>query len=529
VKDQLLAKLKRIWAGFLAFTPGQKVVSVAVILGLAIGGFAFSTWASKPKYAPLFTNLAPADASAIIDKLNANKTPYQLAANGTEVMVPQSQVYPLRLTMSSAGLPTSGSAGYSLLDQEGITTSEFKQHVDYQRALEGELSKTIKSIRGVTDASVHLAIPQQTVFDDGTKKPTGSVLLTTDTGVTLSSGQVQSVVNLVSSSVPGLAPDQVSISDASGKVLSTAGDTAGSVASDARTQATQDYNKRLASSVQQMLDQLVGQNHAVVTVNADLDFDKNSTVSQSYVYASGVPPLAETNTSETYGGNQPNTAGVLGAASPSPSAVPGASTGAGYNKQSSTKNNAVGQVTETRNAAPGKVRTLSVAVLLDKNAPAVDQAAVKQLVSSAVGLDTKRGDTLALASAPFDTSAATAQAQAASKAAAADAAAKRSARMMSLVKTGGVIVLVVAVVIVALIVNRRRRKPEEPVDDIDAFLSTLNDAPGSLPPPPPDVIPPQSAENATHAARQRDLIELADSRPADVARVLRTWLNSKDA
>jgi flagellar biosynthesis/type III secretory pathway M-ring protein FliF/YscJ len=82
---------------------------------------------------------------------------------------------------------------------------------------------------------------------------------------------------------------------------------------------------------------------------------------------------------------------------------------------------------------------------------------------------------------------------------------------------------------VALIVNRRRRKPAEAVDDIDAFLSTLNDAPGSLPPPPPDVIPPQSSENIAHAARQRDLIELADSRPADVARVLRTWLNSKDA
>src|SRR6195952_877274 len=196
MQDKVLSTLQRFWRGFLAFTPGQKVVTVAVGLALVIGGFAFSSWASKPSYAPLFTNLAPADASAIIDKLNTSKTSYQLAANGTEILVPQKDVYALRLTMSAANLPAAGTTnGYSLLDKEGITTSEFKQHVDYQRAMEGELSKTIKSISGVRDAAVHLAIPQQSVFTDGTQKATGSVLLTTDPGASLTSGQVQSVVN----------------------------------------------------------------------------------------------------------------------------------------------------------------------------------------------------------------------------------------------------------------------------------------------------------------------------------------------
>ncbi|MEO7262390.1 MAG: flagellar basal-body MS-ring/collar protein FliF [Jatrophihabitantaceae bacterium] len=528
MQEKLLSTLQRFWRGFLAFTPGQKVVTVALGLAVVIGGFAFSSWASKPSYAPLFTNLAPADASGIIDKLNANKTPYQLAANGTSILVPQKDVYDLRLTMSAEGLPSAGTSGYSLLDKEGITTSEFKQHMDYQRALEGELSKTIKSIRGVREAAVHLAMPQQSVFTDDTQKATGSVLLTTDPGATLSSGQVQSVVNLVSSSVPGLAADQVSVSDASGKVLSAAGDANSGAAADTRTEAIAQYNKRTAAEVQQMLDQLVGTGHAVVTVNADLDFDKNNTVSHRYVYATGIPPLSEANTTETYGAGQNGAGGVLGAASPSPSAVPGASSANGYRKTTTTRDNAVGEETETRSAAPGTPRKLSVAVLLDKNAPPVDEAQVRQLVSSAVGLDAKRGDTLALASAPFDTSAATAAQKAASAAAAEAASARQHAELMSLVKTVLVVLLVLVVIVATLIANKRRRRPG-PADDLDLFLSTLNDSPGSLPPAPRDIVPPQSREAAINLARQRDLAVMADSQPQEVARLLRTWLNTKES
>lgn len=529
MQQKVLATLQRFWRGFLAFTPGQKAVTIAAALALVVGGFAFSSWASKPSYAPLFTNLAPADASGIIDKLNTSKTPYQLSANGTEILVPQKDVYNLRLSMSAAGLPTSGTSGYSLLDQEGITTSEFKQHVDYQRALEGELGKTIKSLNGVQDATVHLAIPQDTVFDDGTQKPTGSVLLTTQAGSTLTSGQVQSVVNLVSSSVPGLTPDQVSVSDSTGKVLSTAGDSNDASASDTRTEATQQYNKRVSANVQQMLDRMVGAGHAVVTVNADLDYDKKKTVSNSYIYSKGVPPLSQQSSKETYGAGGSSTGGVLGAASPSPSTTAG-STGSGpYSKISSTVNNALDNSVETKDSAPGTVRTLSVAVLLDKNAPPVDVAQVRQLVGSAVGLNAKRGDTLAVASAPFDTSAATAAAAAAKKAEAAAAAAKAHAQLMSMIKTGAVVLLVIIVLIVTLLANRRRRQPEEQRDDLDDFLTTLNDAPESLPPAPRDIIPPQSRDAAINLARQRDLAEMAESQPQEVARLLRSWLNTKES
>src|ERR1700710_1983304 len=133
MQQKIMATLQRFWRGFLAFTPGQKAVTIAAAIALVVGGFAFSSWASKPSYAPLFTNLSPTDASGIIDKLNTNKVPYQLAANGAEILVPTKDVYTSRLAMSSAGLPSSNNSSYDLLDKEGITTSEFKQNIDYQR------------------------------------------------------------------------------------------------------------------------------------------------------------------------------------------------------------------------------------------------------------------------------------------------------------------------------------------------------------------------------------------------------------
>jgi flagellar M-ring protein FliF len=528
VKDKALETAQRFWRGFLAFTPGQKAVTIAAILALSVGGYLFSSWASKPDYAPLFTNLAPSDASSIIDKLNTTKTPYQLAANGTEILVPQKQVYNLRLTMSSAGLPSSGSTGYSLLDKEGITTSEFKQQVDYQRALEGELDKTIKSINGVADAAVHLAIPQQTVFDDGTQKPTASVLITTTPGTQLASAQVQSVINLVSSSVPSLTADQVSVSDSNGHVLSAAGTAGGLTVSSDRAQMTQQYEQQLNNSAQSIVDKLVGPGHSQVSTIADLNFDKSTINSHTYTYASGVPPLSEQSSGEAYGPGAGASAGggALGANSATPKVS--SSTGGAYSNSAITRDNAVGDQTTNTTTAPGNVRSVSIAVLLDKNSSQVDQAQIKSLVAAAVGLNPKRGDTISVEVAPFDTTAADAANKAAAKASAAIAASKQSAAMMSMVKTGGVILLVVIIVVATFIASRRRKGEDDPQDDLDAFLSTLRDDPGSLPPAPEDIVPAKGREAQQAAHRQQQLSELADNDPAEVARLLRNWLNAKE-
>src|SRR3954470_5448153 len=168
----LAGPLARIKSVLSTITLGQKVVIGLLALGLVLGGFFFFRWVTAPTYAPLFPNLASPDASAIVDELNTEGVTYQLSDGGGTIMVPQDQVSALRLTMSGKGLPASQDTGYSLLDQQGITTSEFQQQITYQRAVEGELAKTLEAIHGVNAAVVHIALPKEEVFATDEGKPT---------------------------------------------------------------------------------------------------------------------------------------------------------------------------------------------------------------------------------------------------------------------------------------------------------------------------------------------------------------------
>jgi flagellar M-ring protein FliF len=536
MRDKFAHTLRRGTSTFAAFTPGQKAVTIAAVLAIAVGGYFFSTWASKPSYAPLFSNLAGADASAIVEKLSAAGTPYELANGGQTIMVPSDQVYDLRLQMSGEGLPAAQDSGYSLLDKQGITTSEFMQHVGYQRAMEGELSNTIKSIKGVKAATVHLAIPQKDIFAEEAKKPTASVLVATGVGQTLEQAQVQAIVHLVASSVEGLEPDQVTLAGADGRVLAAGGkQSALSGAGDARSQQTEQFEQRMGTSLQRMLDQVVGPGHAVVQVTADLDFDQTETKTQSYVNDPKVPALSESKSAETYEGAN-GQSGVLG---PDNIQVPNAAGNTGtYSKSAETKNNAVGMVTESRKSAPGKVRKLGVAVLLDKNtANGVEAAKVEELVASAVGLDTKRGDTMAVSTMGFDQSAAK---QAKEALDAANAAAEKE-QMLSLGKTGAIALAILALVVLAMLAGRRRKRaqltPAEKrqlmeaqaaLEEARARAAELEAAP-QLP-----AIEMAPAHNPSlldpiEEGKQRDIAAMVERQPEEVAQVLRTWLADQRA
>ena len=527
--------LRRALAVFSSFSIGQKAATICTVLGLVVGGYVFSTWAAKPSYAPLYSNLAATDASAIVEKLKAGGTPYQLSEGGQTILVPQDQVYELRLSMSGQGLPAGKDTGYSLLDKQGVTTSEFMQHVDYQRALEGELANTVGSLAGVTSATVHLAIPPQSVFTDSQQKPTASVLVATTPGQQLSAGQVQAVVHLVSASVVGLDPAQVTVADASGAILSNGGTDGTDVTAGAtRAQQTAAYEQRLNSSLQQMLTQLVGPNHAVVQVTADLNYDQTDTKSQTYVSDPKLPPLSQTTKSETYTGTGTPAGGVLG---PDNVQVPTGAGGTGkYANTSQTRDNAVGTVTETRRSAPGAVQKLAVAVLLDQTtAKGIDTATVQRLVSSAVGLNPKRGDTLAVTALPFDQTATT-QAKQALTAAAKD---KKQSELMSMAKTGGMVLVVVVLLLIAALRGRRSRKRSSALtvaekDQLDEMQLALERArtkaiegAGDGTPALPAGSPAGSVPG--YEVRQRELVDLVDRQPEDVAQLLRGWLADRRA
>jgi flagellar M-ring protein FliF len=544
------AAARRGVATFRSFSAGQKAAVACTLVVLVVGGYLFSTWASKPTYGQLYSNLSATDASAMVDKLKSSNTPYQLTDGGTTILVPQDQVYDLRLTMSGQGLPAGKDTGYSLLDKQGVTTSEFMQNVNYQRALEGELANTISAIDGVTSATVHLAIPQPSVFTDLQQKPTASVLVATSPGRSVTSDQVQGIVHLVSSSVVGLDPAAVTVTDAKGNVLSSGGNAGDAAAAAGQAQQTGAYEQRMNSALQQMLETVVGPGHAAVHVTADLNFDSTNTQSRTYVSDGKNPPLSQTTTSETYNGNGsgPNggpygVGGVLGADNIQ---VPtttggtgqntGTSTGTGtgtatpnkYAKTSTTQDNAVGMVTQTTQAAPGAVRKLNVAVLLDRtNLPkGVTEAQIQSLVTSAVGLDAKRGDTIAVTALPFDQSAAEANKKALDAAAKAD----KQGKLMGYAKTAGMALLIGILLLVASLRARKAGRaaeltPEEQqqLEEMQAALErsrtlALEGGTGTA----VAGLPPDPQLERDRA--QRQLVALVERQPDEVAQLLRGWL-----
>jgi flagellar M-ring protein FliF len=522
----LAGPLARIKSVLSTITLGQKVVIGLLALGLVLGGFFFFRWVTAPTYAPLFSNLASADASAIVDELNTEGVTYQLSDGGGTIMVPQDQVSALRLTMSGKGLPASQDTGYSLLDQQGITTSEFQQQTTYQRAVEGELAKTLEALHGVNAAVVHLAMPKDSVFTDDQGKPTASVLLDLSAGTKLSGEQIQAVTNLVSSSIQGMDPTDVTVADSSGEVLSAAGTGLTAAAGDTRTQLETDYENRLAANAQKILDRVLGPDHAQVSVRADLDLSQKNSTSETFAYPANTPPVSQSTTTEKYNGTGTAVGGVLGNTS---NGTAGSSGGnSTYDKESNTTNNSVDKTTTTTQDSPGTIKRLTVSVVMDGTvAGNINQQQVQSLIGNAVGLDTTRGDAITVAAMPFDTTAAK---QAAAELAQAKKA-QQQAQLWSLVKTGAIGLGILLVVVLVWLRSRRRVEVEEeyePLELSDDMLeeldrlrvqSTREEAMSSI---------DREALELEAAERQKvrgDISQMVSERPDEVAAMLRGWLS----
>jgi len=518
----LAGPLARIRSVLSTISLGQKVVIGLLAVGLLLGGFFFYNWITAPTLSPLFSNLASTDASAIVDELNAEGVSYQLADGGSTIMVPNDQVYNLRLTMSGKGLPAGQDTGYSLLDQQGITTSEFQQQVTYQRAVEGELAKTLEAIKGVNTAVVHIALPKDQVFVADQGKPTASVLLDLGAGTQLSGEQISAVTNLVSSSIEGMDPKDVTVADSDGQVLSAAGQVS-AAAGDQRSAMETDYEDRLAANAQKILDQVLGPNHAVVSVRADLDLSQRQSTSETYSYNQGTPPISSSQSTETYSGTGGAVGGVLG---PENTGTTGGSGNSSYNKSDTTDNNAVDKTTTTTQDAPGSIKRLTVSVVMDGTvAGNLNQQQVQSLIGNAVGLDTSRGDAITVAAMPFDTTAAQqakAEVEAAKKA-------EQQAQMWSLVKTGGIALGILLVILIVWLRSRRRGEVEEeyePLELSDDMLAELERLRVSSTRDEPVID--TAALELEAAERQRvrsEISTMVAEKPDEVAAMLRGWLS----
>ncbi|HET9423566.1 MAG TPA: flagellar basal-body MS-ring/collar protein FliF [Nocardioides sp.] len=523
MKQNLVRTLARYRRAFLGFSAGQKAVVVVGTLALVVGGVLVVRWALSPSYAPLYADLAPEDASAVVEHLDAEGIPYELSGGGGTIMVPRDQVYDTRIALSGEGLPSESADGYSLLDEQGLSTSEFQEKTSYKRAMEGELSATIESMDVVDTAVVHLAIPEKEVFADEQDPTTASVMIDTSPGDDLDGEQVQAIVHLVASSVDGLDPDKVTLTDASGRVLSSPDGSAASVGG-MRNQQSDAVQQELQGRLQKMLDRVVGPNNSTVEVTAMLDFDTSVTETTKYAEAEGVPPLRSSTDSETYQGpaGDSGATGVVGPDGQMDSFGTGTGTGeSAYEKESKTQDNAVNSEVERRETAPGAIENLHVGVVLDAAAArAIDPEEISTLVAATVGIDPKRGDTVSVSSLPFDR---TAEEAAAEELAAAEKDAAAASRWKQIRYAGIAGFILLALLLAWLSARRRAKARDNATNYVVEQLRAEQEAKAAVEPPPATLALEQAEVDEGDALRE-ELVALVERQPDDVAALLRGWL-----
>jgi len=526
MKQSLMHSLNRMRDTFVSFSTGQKVVAVVGTAALLLAGVMVFRWAATPNYAPLYSNLASADAAAVIDELDSEGVSYKLGNSGSTIMVPRDQVYETRIALSGKGLPGSSEGGYSLLDNQDLSTSQFQEQTDFKRAMEGELAKTIEAIDGVDAAVVHLAMPPAKVFADQQDPATASVLIAMAAGKTFAPEQVQAVTNLVASSIDGLSPDKVTVADSKGRVLS-GNDGVSGIGASTRDQQVADFQQQMGGRVQTMLDRVLGAGNSTVQVTADLDFDKSVSESTTYQADPTTPPLSTSASSEKYAGpgGGPGASGVVGPDGQMGST--GTTTGGNstYTKKSDTHDNAIDTQVERRETAPGSINSLHVGVVLDAAATqAVSVADVRSLIAATVGISKARGDTVQVSQMAFDRTADKAAAAELAKAASAD----KKAATYTLLRNGGIALLVLSMLVLAWLRGRKRTKAR--TEATTYVLDQMREdsiARAALPGPvehTPALAALERSEHTEGDDMRRKLAALVERQPEDVASLLRGWL-----
>ncbi len=432
--DQLFAHLKKLGS---TLKPGQMAALAGVfvaVVGIVVGS---AYWINVPQYTLLVADMDAETASSVVARLKTDNVPYQLGEGGRTVSVPAERVDELRLAFASDGLPSAGRIGFEIFDRTAFGTTEFLEHVNYGRALEGELARTISTMSDVASARVHITMAKDSLFLDREEPAKASVALRLKANRPLSAATVRGIAGLVSSSVEGLRPESVMILDQQGRPLTRPEDSTDSAGLNAsQLERQQQIERDLATKVVALLEPVVGQGRVRVNVAAHLKadlveeteerWDPNTVVrSRQTSVETGATTLSLTGGAAASGAG-----GVSGARANQPPALTTASTTAaapatpssmqGPGRQTETTNYEVGKLVRHTVSPQGQLARLSVAVVLDDervSAAGADGAAptistrpweaeglqrVQGLVAAAVGLDTERGDQLTVENISFE-------------------------------------------------------------------------------------------------------------------------------
>lgn len=546
----MLDSLKTLWN---RLTMVQRI-SLCGVMAVVFGGILFMVnGQAQGSYGVLFSNMEAGDAGEVVEKLKEMKVAYRLQQGGRTVEVPEDQVLDLRLALTSEGLPHEGVVGFELFDKNQFGATEFTQHLNRMRALQGELVRTIKRLEGVKEARVHIAIPEQRLFQQDQNPATASVVVHLRPGYTMPQKQVAGIVHLTASAVEGLKPENVSVHDALGELLS--GDNDGINLTTTQIQVQEQYEKRLATQLTQLAQEVLGPGKAAIKVHAEFNWDETETSRETFQGAGpngkGLP-IEETSNSESYtrsdaqqaAGGVPGTPTTMAGAV---AAVAGAATGAGtkpgdYSNTRTTNRYALNRVVEKRTTAPGRIQRISVAVLLDSETNGPQQQALKNAFAAAAGLDLAeggRGDKIELLPMAFDRTAEQKEEEALKLAAKQEAS---QSQLRTYAAAGIVGLIAILSLILTLRLKGPRRKPQLDTTIGDPLPATYGPKTAAVPEEAlvgaaaatagsssAGMTEPETAFSAPAAEELRlpplELVQrLAAEKPEEVARQLELWM-----
>lgn len=393
------SRLRELWRGL---EPRGQLTIVGSGLAVVVTLFLLYTYASKPGYTPVGTGLDPSKTAQMTKALESAGIPYRIGSGGSEVDVPDGSQSAARVALASKGLLSGSQVGLEIFDKQGIGATDFQQKIDYQRGLEGEVARAVEQVDGVTSADVQLVLPDDTLFADSTQRASAAVLLTT--AAALDPTAVSGIAHLVASAVKGLAVADVTITDQSGTLLWPTADSSGGVSATAQLRADQLYAAQLSASIDSLLAGTVGAGKAEARVHADLNTDQ--TTIDKVQYSKKGTPLTDQTQQETLqskgaGASVPAGTGTNTSTVPTYAGTTGTGGSSNYKSQSSATTYGVDKTVSHTTVAPGTVRRLDVALLVDTSVPQPEVTALQKSVASLAGIDAKRGDTLSVSRIAF--------------------------------------------------------------------------------------------------------------------------------
>ncbi|MDA8138522.1 MAG: flagellar basal-body MS-ring/collar protein FliF [Desulfobacteraceae bacterium] len=406
----------------------SKMMALFILVAATVAGLVMMiTWSGKPDFVPLYAHLTPEDAGEVVAALREKKIDYQLSHDGTTVQVPHEKLYEVRLDLASQGLPRGG-LGFEVFDNTKLGVTEFVQNINYQRALQGELARTINGLEEVESTRVHIVMPQRSLFVEEEEPATASVILKLRHGRWLNDEQVQGIVHLVSSSVPRLTPANVTVVDNNGKMLTSNQD------DQSVSKLTADHlefqhrkERETERRITSMLEKVLGPDKAIVRAACDLDFIQQEKTEEMYLPENHVV-RSEQLTNESSSQAEPGAGGIPGLAAnitqpQSTTTTTTPATAKGFQKADATRNYEIGKTVSRKIMPVGKLQRLSVAVVVDGTYKTVmvgtgknqreevqyvprtkeEITTFENIVKGAVNFDESRGDKVEVANMPFNT------------------------------------------------------------------------------------------------------------------------------